>query len=869
MKIDTAVRAVFETEKRKPVRSSIATFLKQHTGGSRPPTSWRCSKLDAETFLDFVSKLGLRKDKDYTVVRSSLDPHTIQLRWLKDTADRFTRALSVQPLGWLNAVYACAHSLEALPEGTLTDIAVAEDSEESAPTEVTTDPLLAELIANKTLHIAQSIKDAEFPARDTWTVVYPTFCDDVVYHEADLLQNWATWYVNTAPESPNYIPPFAPMPVVEAYVRVCLNETRPEWPDAPVFSSAELRVGDLSEQHIRELYRQVRMDEFVPQGNLFTAPLESQYYEGSSSALTGYFTRNLSDWRKQNPQNKVGAWVQFNTLIRPTVDAARFMLQPKNAARYVRDLYKVAYEQDVMMSGFTRVAVHNIFPEVPGAEELTCDPDDEDYNANLAERINSESLRSHGLYYMGGLLVASPGMCIRQGTRHDLDSDSATNLYWCKQRPELPTVGPGDSLDKFALRTDELGKEWFAIVHGNLPTDSSNANTNFKKFRDTFSDLEADPVLIDGMCSVRPGSRFYPETSSVSPKHSAFMSSICGILRLYGPSCIEVVEGYSTTVHRIWSGMTTSMSKNSEDQSAFPWVPSIPVIDQLLVDWNSPRYAENADKVTDALKRLHEHPECQFRFTEREKGSKERRNCVVMVETNVVASKFLAAVTESGKAAELSKRLRLAFAAPYVFCVCSPETVASTASTGTVVTALENCARLSRFYSMASALKSLGYQDMLKDYVEVSSDGIISYPRLEEFPVNVRVTRDKDDRLIILFSLDGEAAQFIRLLFRKDNYLPFATAAYLKSKGNRSPDSMFAMDESLSQARNYVKYLKLQIRCNGFYNGTVSATALTGGEFSAVYDPDALRGIDPDEFPPREWYDICDAVRVSAVLGAR
>lgn len=861
MKIDTAVRAVFETEKRRPVRSSIATFLKQHC--NRTLTGWRCSKMDADAFLAFASGLGLREGRDYTVVRSSLDPHAIQLKWSAGTANRLAQALSEQPAGWLTAVCACAYSLETLPEGTLIDIATAEEPEEPAPAETEAGPFLAELIADRTLHIAQSIKNAEFPDGDEWVSVFPSFNDTDRFDEARHLREWGDWYAGMASGHPCHVSPFAPMPMVEAYVRVCLKESRPGWPETPVFSCCYNCTGTLPGQDVRELYRQVHCNETVPQGNMFLAPLESQFCEDCDSApLTGYFTRNLEDWRRQNPQDKVGAWVQFNTLVRPTVAAARFMLQPKDAAGYVRDLYRIAYGQDVMMSGFTRTAVHNMFPDVPGAESITCDRDDEDCDVSLAERIESGTLHPYGLYYMGGLLVTAPGVTVRNGTYHE--------TCW-KQRTDLPTLDPGEPLDKFALRTDELGKEWFAIAHGTAnfaqPTARSSA-ANLNAFRDLFSKMEADPPSVDTLCGVGAGSHFFTPLGERWTPHSTFMNSLCGILRRYGSQPrLEVVDGYHTLIHRIWSGMTTSMSKSSDDQNAFPWVPSLPAVDQLLADWGSPRYAEDADKVTDALNRLRAHPECQFRFTERERGSTERRNCVVMVETNVSASKFLEAVIQSGKVADLSVNLKIAFTAPYVLRACCPGLIA-TSTMDSIVESVGCHIDYSRITAMASALRAADYRDILhKDYMTVTGDGRVRLPRLDTFPVDVRVTWDKEDRLVILFSLDGEAAQVLRLTYRCDHKLPLATASYLKSRG-KAPEGLFMMDKSLSQASNYTRYLRAQMKFNQFHSYVLSPRDLVGGAFAPVYDSYALRDFDWDEFPVRSWYDHSASVCMSAVLSA-
>lgn len=863
MKIDTAVRAVFETEKRRPVRSSIATFLKQHC--NRTLTGWRCSKMDADAFLAFASGLGLREGKDYTVVRSSLDPHAIQLKWSADTANRLTQALSEQPAGWLTAVCACAYSLETLPEGTLIDIAVAEEPEEPALAEAETGPFLADLIADKTLHIAQSLKNAEFPAGDEWVTVFPSFPEPDQFDEAQGLREWGSWYADTASDRPCRVPPFAPMPMVEAYVRVCLKESRPGWPETPVFSRCYSCTGTLSAQDVRELYRQVHRNETVPQGNMFLAPLESQFCEDCDSApLTGYFTRNLEDWRRQNPQDKVGAWVEFNTLIRPTVAAARFMLQPKDAAGYVQDLYRIAYGQDVRVSGYTRTAVHNLFPDVPGTEDITCDRDDEDCNVNLAERIESGTLNPYGLYYMGGLLVTAPGETVQSGTGHD--------VCW-RQRAELPTLDPGEPLDKYALRTDELGKEWFTVVHGALanfaPITGGTSVANLNAFRDMFSRMEANPSCIDTLCSIGPGSHFFTPLGERWTPNSTFMNSLCGILRRYGPRpSLEVVDEATTIIHRIWSGMTTSMSTSSDDQDAFPWVPSIPVVDQLLADRGSPNHAENADKVTDALNRLRAHPECQFRFTERERGSTERRSCVVMVETNVSASKFLDAVLQSGGAADLSKHLKIAFTAPYVLSACCPGLIAASPM-DTIASSVAAHIDYSELTAMANALRTADCRDMLKDYVTVSGDGRVRLPRLETFPVDVRVTWDKEDRLVILFSLDGEAAQVLRLVYRCGHKLPLATASYLNSRG-KAPEGMFVMDKSLSQASNYVRYLKAQMKFNQFVSSSyaTSLSAFVGGTFSPVYDSYALRDFDWDEFPGRGWYDLRNSVTVSALLNA-
>lgn len=859
MKIDTAVRAVFDTEKRRPVRSSIATFLKQHS--NRIPAGWRCSKMDAEAFLTFVSGLGLREDRDYTVVRSSLDPHAIQLKWLGDTAARLSQALYDQPSGWLDAVYACAHSLEPLPEGALTD--TEGEPEESVPAETAT-PSLAHAIADRTLHIVTSVRGAEFPDSDEWISIFPKgYGEPTQCNESSRIAGWCTWYANTAPVHPRDVPPLAPMPVVEAYVRVCLKENNlPGWPKAPVFSSLELKTGSLDEQKVRELFRQVRMNELVPQGNLFTIPLEGQFCEGSSSPLSTYFTRNLECWQKQSPQGKAGAWVQFDTLVRPTVDAARFMLQPKDAAKYVRDLYRIAYGQDVVMSEFTRIAVHNLFPDVPGSEDITCDCDDEDYNRDLARRADEDTLLQYGLYYMGGLVIAAPGVSVRRDSVHDLDTSSV----WQKQRTDLPTVNAGDPLDRFALRTDELGKEWFAIVHGSLSQDDT---ANLQAFRDAFSRMERNPCDIDRLCSIGSGSRFFKTLGSCWTEHSAFVGSICGILRAYSPLCLNIVEGSRTVVQRIWSGMTTDRSRNSEDQDAFPWVPSTPVVDQLLVDArSSPRFAENADRVTDALNRLHAHPECQFRFTERESGSKERRNCVVMVETNVVASKFLDGVP-IGSVAELSERLKLAFVAPYVYQACEPGAIAAVSSgLRTVVDALNGHSRCSRIYRMAAALTASGYQDMFRDHVVLSRNGAIRYPSIDEFPVDVRVTWDRNDRLVILFSMDGEAAQFLRLMYRCDNKLPLATASYLKSRG-KAPEFAFMADSSLPQSSNYINYLKAQMKYNGFIARGDMPASFIGGQFSPVYNPNSVCGLDWDQYPDCTWYDKDFAMNISTMLGAQ
>ena len=168
---------------------------------------------------------------------------------------------------------------------------------------------------------------------------------------------------------------------------------------------------------------------------------------------------------------------------------------------------------------------------------------------------------------------------------------------------------------------------------------------------------------------------------------------------------------------------------------------------------------------------------------------------------------------------------------------------------------------------MVSAIRTAGCWDMLKDYMTVAGDGGARYPHLETFPVDVRVTWDKEDRLVILFSLDGEAAQVLRLIYRCDHRLPLATASYLKSRG-KAPEGMFVMDESLPQAANYVRYLKAQMKFNPFYHFVMSPTDLVGGMFAPVYDSYALRDFDWDVFPVRSWYDLRTSVCMAAVLNA-
>jgi hypothetical protein len=168
---------------------------------------------------------------------------------------------------------------------------------------------------------------------------------------------------------------------------------------------------------------------------------------------------------------------------------------------------------------------------------------------------------------------------------------------------------------------------------------------------------------------------------------------------------------------------------------------------------------------------------------------------------------------------------------------------------------------------MANAIRTADYRDMLKDYVIVAENGRVRYPHLDSFPVDVHVTWDKEDRLVILFSLDGEAAQVLRLIYRYGHKLPLATASYLKSRG-KAPEGMFMMDESLPQTENYVRYLKAQMKFNPFYNYAMSPVDLVGGTFAPVYDSYALRDLDWDEFPSRSWYNPRTSVCMAAVLDA-
>lgn len=899
MKVNTAVRKVLE---RKDLcsRASVATFLRRYVDRTRPVTGWWNSGKSTPALLDFIETLGLVKDSDYELVESTLDPTTVQIRWKDDAATRLTDVLTGQPEGWLDRTLRSLCTGQTLPDGALKDMDATESAPESGQTVLLATSGFKDHILERTAKIIDAMLEFDLQSDDNYASTYKGKDPDgdemhclwgffANRYEASIIKEW----LENAKADPDSAPPVLPLPVLEAYAWACTKVPESlrdiiDWPDAPVFSSFDL-VFEQNQCHPREIHRLVRPDERVPQGQVFSIPIEDQWIargpdNADRSALAKYFSASSKRWASQSDVLKAGTWVEFNAPIRPSAEAMNFMLDARRAADYVAALYAHAYGREATVSPFTRLAIGNLFPDCPGIDELTGECDDEDdENCSLRYRIDAGTLYQYLPYYMGGVLITAPGYNACQMVL------KRERMWTTGHKPLMleRTDGTTDRVHDMGLTVDELAKEWFAISHGFDPA------SRMEPVMPNMTAAEADATRRENLHTLREDLAMFEQNHDAMNIHSSpdnprlripgepganpdwepcnvFAQGLCAVLRRhFGDNPVPMVRGAprcaDSIIAGVWSGMTTDKSTTVPDDDTFP------VFITRVIGADPDSLADSDKEVTsEALEQLHADPARQFRFPKRSDPSISRRYSLV-VETNIDAKKYFDLA--GGHGDDLRWRLHATYVNAFVMATGDPLHPMN------MPTQDEFCRRVRDEYmssywqgKLRSYLTSRGFTGCFTSAgTAIDSAPLDFYPAPDcaEFPVSVGWTADRAGRMVLHFSVLGPAFQHVRVPWRFRNHLPVVTTVYLKNLKGLCIPGLFPYKEGEDASSRYARYVKAEM-CNGIRacGGETGPLALARGLLTAVYSVDETSALDDDETPDRDWYDPVVALDLAEVVSA-
>lgn len=151
MNIASAINAALTAFPQQERRVALAQFLTRYSVRQGLITHYRCVGLDLDVIDAFLKGCGMEHDADYTVVRSSLDPATAQVRWSNESK-RLPKLVSALAAAATNPMLLYMAVIDGAPERIFPDA--------SAPSTVSEEPETSEEhIVDHVLRITDSYGD--------------------------------------------------------------------------------------------------------------------------------------------------------------------------------------------------------------------------------------------------------------------------------------------------------------------------------------------------------------------------------------------------------------------------------------------------------------------------------------------------------------------------------------------------------------------------------------------------------------------------------------------------------------------------------------------------------------------------------------
>lgn len=788
MNMKKALTAVLDKFPDAGTRTHAVLFLERYSDQRSPFTAWNAYGEEADAVRMVLAELGMAKDTDWKETLSSLDPKAVRFHW----TDAGAAKLATLP-NWSGAearrrlILRLDNPLEGVPG----------EPEPDEPEQTDRPGLIAEIL-KQTAEIAKKVPEmldrSNPPIAPLWAMEQAARADGV---------DWLPAFKLFAPPS--------------GCAHAAWVAARPLWAN--------------------EAYLPVIVDKL----GFFPLPEQVGPESPASSPINGYLAYTVDELvNVSDPRGEIGGmWAQFQEFLRaPTVndydgiDVLQFATDGRRMAQLVTRLVEYSYPGlSCSLLPTTHVAVHN---DLDSGRSEAADDD-----GCLRERLDNSTICSNSVCYVGGFVLSRGG--------HVEPGDG-----WDAAKPLVITAGdvPVEEavVAETALTTEELGAEWFMMVHQNRSFATVAPGGALIAFRKSVQDLREDPAAMASLCSPHNAAYALNSADNTSTPHGALVNGVCAAIRkvaLEKSQALTFVDDSpfepDNFVSAVWSGIETDLAPDdlaeAAEESVFPKVGEVP----FGRTWSG----AGARLTTDLLMLLRERPDIQLGFAKRTDRS--HRSRVVIIETNVDAKQFLALGPDSTFIAGLRKQ----FVTSFVVRNGDPLSSVTWSSSWPFTTRCPPV--MHRFYN---ALQQ-AYADIDSRAPDrICGDTLDSYTTDSDPKIRVGFLVDAIGRLVIVIrTLSGQLVERMQQVWRHCEGLPLVPAATLRRAG-RLPGTV-VIDSTMSggNRRNaYLHGMAKQARC---WEDSVDTMTLVSayGRTTFVYAfQGVLSGWDYEEALPSQWY---------------
>lgn len=799
MNIRKAMTAVLDKFPDANTRAHAALFLERYSGYSASPfTAWNAYGEEADAVRTVLAELGMTVDADWKEALSSLDPKAVRFQWTSMGATK----LAALPV-WNSTetrrrlILRLDNPLENVPGEPESDV-----SEQTADR-----PDLVAEILTQTAEIARKV---------------PTMLD---YGNPPIAPLWA---MEQAARSAgvDWLPVFELFAPPDNYRAAAWVAARPLQVDDTQLPVIADRIG------------------FLP------LPEQIGPESPTNSPINGYLAYTVDELANVGgPRVEIdGVWVQFQAHLRSYnpgdpagIEVLQYATNGREMAQLVTRLVEYSYPGfSCSMVPTTHVAVHNDLSNV-----CSNSADDDEF---LRERFDNSTIDANSVSYVGGF-VLSHGCHAQLGVEWDMAKPLMIS------EDDVPVEET--AVATMASTTEELGAEWFMMVHQNRSFATVDPGGALIAFRKAVQTLREDPAAMAKLCSPHNSAYTLDSRNATSTPHGALVNGVCAAIRkaALGTKLLGFVDNSpfepDNFVSAVWSGVETDLAPadlaKAEEESVFPKVGEV-LFDAMPDDLASVEEAV-AQRTTDLLMLLRRRPDIQLGFAKR--TGRSHRSRVVVIETNVDAKQFLALHPNSTFVTGLRKQ----FVTSFVSRQGDPLSSVTDSDNDLLVRAAMSSPLMHGFLSALTQ----AYAD-----VDPCAPNLICGPLPSRYyesgqdpKIRVGFLIDAIGRLVIVIrTLSGQLAERMHLTWRYCERLPLVSAATLM-RANCQP-GVVVFDKTMSPSYRRHVYLRGMARQAQHWECFVDPTATLSSAYgrtgfvyafqSLLYEMDRREGL------PRRWY---------------
>lgn len=791
MNMKKAMAAVLDKFPDVGTRTHAVLFLERYSDQRSPFTAWNAYGEEADAVRTVLAELGMAKDTDWKETLSSLDPKAVRFHW----TDAGAAKLAALP-NWNGAetrrrlILRLDNPLEGVPDEPESDESESDESRQTAD-----GPGLTAEILKQTAEIAKKVPDmlnhSNPPIAPLWAMEQAARADRV-----------------------DWLPEFNLFARPSNCINAAWVAARPLWAGETHLPVIADKIGFL--------------------------PLPEQVGPESpmSSPINGYLAYTVDELANvSDPRGEIdGMWAQFQAFLRAPTDSnydgigvLQFATDGRKMAQLVTRLVEYSYPGfSCNLLPTTHVAVHN---DLSNDRSEAADDD-----GCLRERLDNSTC-SNSVCYVGGFVLSRGG--------HVEPGDG-----WDAAKPLVITTGdvPEAIIAETTLTTEELGAEWFMMVHQNRSFRTVAPDGALVAFRKSVQDLREDHAAMATLCSPHNAAYALNSVDNTSTPHGALVNGVCAAIRkvALGTKTLGFVDDSpfepDNFVSAVWSGIETDLAPDdlaeAMEESVFPTVGEVP--------FGRPWSEADARRTTDLLMLLRERPDIQLGFAKR--TSQSHRSRVVIIETNVDAKQFLALNPDNTFVAGLRKQ----FVTSFVARSGDPLSSVTWSSSWSFTTRFP-----SSMHGFYSALQQ-AYADIdPRAANRICGDTLDSYTTDSDPKIRVGFLVDVIGRLIIVIrTLSGLLVERMHVAWRYCEGLPLVPAATLRRTG-RLPGTV-VIDSTMSggDRRNaYLHGMAKQARCwEDSVDPTMTLSSAYGRTTFVYAFQGVLSGWDYEEALPSQWY---------------